>query len=112
MGQRDRAWIEELRALVRTSAQSLRERLDSMAPEQVASIMGIAASEITSYQSLIPQGDDDDASDASEGRSDTQDGGQRAKVAGARRKARRPRKTLAPRASTAPVDPSREPPSQ
>lgn len=112
MGQRDRAWIEELRALVRTSAQSLRERLDGMAPEQVASIMGIAASEITSYQSLIPQGDDDDASDASESRSDPQDGRQRAPVAGTRRKAGRPRKALAPRASAPTVDSSSEPPSQ
>ena len=53
-------WIAKLETLVEACADSLSMHLDKLPPETVASIMGIASAEITSYRALIPQGDDGD----------------------------------------------------
>jgi len=53
-------WIARLETLVEGCTDALRGKLDAMSPEQLASIMGIASEQITSYRALIPQGDDID----------------------------------------------------
>lgn len=101
-------WVRKLEALVDMAADTLREKMTDMQPEQLVSILAVASSEITSYLALVPQVDGEPGDD-SPGEPGSTNRGQRKAGKGASRARIRSAKTRAKRLAAAAVDPAGKP---